>query len=206
MNYNGELVDLLRQLGLTVISSKKTEIYAICPWHNDKTPSLHINKEKMVYLCRAGCTKGPVSKLIKQLSGDFIVPDYILKRYTQSINIIEKNEFYDIPDYNYFNSLPQARDSSYLNYRNIPDSFIKEYDIRRTSKSVIFPVYSDNRFFQHYKCALTELEGRNFCGYVERFTHESGIRYLYSPGLNIGKHFFPNFFPKSKYYGIILTE
>ena len=208
MKYNETLENLLQRLGLTVISSKHKEIYAICPWHNDKTPSLHINKEKMVYLCRAGCTKGTVAKLITQLAGDSATLNYSLAHYTKPTQTLDNNEFYDLPDYNYFNSLSSAKDNLYLRQRNIPMSFITEYDIRQTNNSILFPIYSDNKFLQHYKCSLTTLDKNNFCGYIERltYTNKRNIRYMYSPGFHISRHFFPNLFSKSQYHGIILTE
>jgi hypothetical protein len=44
--------------GLSLGSARGAEIKALCPFHPDHTPSLSVNLEKAVYICRAGCSGG----------------------------------------------------------------------------------------------------------------------------------------------------
>ena len=203
---SNQLGTLLEQLGLTVTRQRKNELEIICPWHDDKTPSLHVNVEKMVYLCRAGCAKGRVTTLIKKLAGPFsykYLPFLYEITPEQLDEELSPDEFITLPDFTYFNSLKSATCNVYLKNRQINNHLIEKFDIRENSQSIFLPIYSTDVYLNHYKCARITNGDHEFCGYIER---NYNIRYKNSPGFTVTNHFYPNLVDNTLYNEIILVE
>lgn len=69
--------------GVKVIGSGKQRM-AVCPWHEDKNPSLSINVEQGVWKCHAGCGGGSVIDAIAMFEG--CQPADVLKRECSPAN------------------------------------------------------------------------------------------------------------------------
>lgn len=62
------ILDIVKLAGLEP-QKKGREWLALCPFHEDKSPSLSINTEKNVWNCWAGCGGGSVVDFIMRLQG-----------------------------------------------------------------------------------------------------------------------------------------
>src|SRR5690554_6742755 len=76
-----EIVDIISQYIQVKLSGSSYK--ALCPFHNEKTPSFVINQEKQIYKC-FGCGEGGdvISFIMKMENLDFIESVKLLARKT----------------------------------------------------------------------------------------------------------------------------
>ena len=195
---------VLEDLGLHIVKYKRNEFYIRCPWHDDNEASLFVNPEKGLHHCFAGCTKGTIKSLITKLGGysGWLEVENVFKDYNLSFDN-EEDYVRVIPDFGAFNINKLAIDHPYLGQRHIDNQIVTTFDIRYNTRNILIPIYSNDICYNHQECTKESYNGYHFCGYVER-SLDGNKRYMYSPGLTISRHFFPNILDKQEY--IILTE
>jgi len=59
--------DVLAHYGIPVAQQMGDELRCLCPFHDDHTPSLDMNAEKGLWVCRAGCGGGPLETFIMRM-------------------------------------------------------------------------------------------------------------------------------------------
>ena len=61
------LPDVIEKYSGVELKPRGRELWGLCPLHPDKTPSLCVNVEKGVWLCRAGCGGGSGADFLMKL-------------------------------------------------------------------------------------------------------------------------------------------
>lgn len=72
-----DIVTLMRSHGVVVKSCSATQALALCPWHDDSTPSLSINRKKNLYYCFGCGAKGNLFTYIIKVEGISYFPDAV---------------------------------------------------------------------------------------------------------------------------------
>ena len=67
------LVDLIEESGVELKKAGR-EYWGRCPFHEEKTPSFHVNAEKGVYYCHGCRAQGDVISYLMRYNGDEFVP------------------------------------------------------------------------------------------------------------------------------------
>jgi len=59
--------DVLAHYGIAIAQQMGSELRCLCPFHEDHTPSLDMNSEKGLWVCRAGCGGGPLETFVMRM-------------------------------------------------------------------------------------------------------------------------------------------
>ena len=94
-----DIVDVARAFHLELKKAGDNTFKACCPFHNEKTPSFHINVSKQVYHCFGCGVGGGIIKLVQGLvNTDFVgAVTWLANRY--NIAIPETDDFSGSPEY-----------------------------------------------------------------------------------------------------------
>ena len=94
-----DIVDVARAFHLELKKAGDNTFKACCPFHNEKTPSFHINVSKQVYHCFGCGVGGGIIKLVQGLvNTDFVgAVTWLANRY--NIAIPEADDFANGPEY-----------------------------------------------------------------------------------------------------------
>ena len=63
------VADVIRHYAEVELIQRGRELWGLCPLHPDKTPSLCVNVDKGLWLCRAGCGGGSGADFVMKLKG-----------------------------------------------------------------------------------------------------------------------------------------
>ena len=63
------VADVIRHYAEVELIPRGRELWGLCPLHPDKTPSLCVNVDKGLWLCRAGCGGGSGADFVMKLKG-----------------------------------------------------------------------------------------------------------------------------------------
>jgi DNA primase len=180
-------VNDLLSLGIVVKQVRGEEVLAICPFHDDHTPSLSLNLRKGVFCCFACNESGKFSKL--GLSRDEFVT---FDSFRDLLSGIDKSEtpilkqLFSLPrEFRKFDGNPQNPFYQYLMGRGITDDTIRHFKIG----------YCDYGFYRGRIIVPFPV------GFVARSIYNGIIgknhkRYLFPLGLPISTFFF-NYSPST---------
>lgn len=59
--------EVLAHYGVAIVQQMGAELRCLCPFHEDHTPSLDMNSEKGLWVCRAGCGGGPLEMFVMRM-------------------------------------------------------------------------------------------------------------------------------------------
>lgn len=150
-----DIVTLFGDFGVK-LEKKGSGYMGCCPWHDDKTPSLSVDKEKGLYNCFGCGESGDVFNLVMKVKGlDFKEASLFLKSGTipeiEPLKVVEKpksslvnpldgapdNIMYKVRDYYHQELQNNTKALSYLTKRGISDvALIKHYKIGYCSGSL----------------------------------------------------------------------
>lgn len=149
------------------VQFRNDEYHCLCPWHDDKRPSLFINLYKDKAICFAGCYQGSAGGAIKKLLGyvpsDLVgVFEAVPTRYTQSLHKV-------------VTSLGEVKD--YLKGRGFTDSTLEGWEIGANGE---------------FDCAIpVKRRDGTLVGTIYRRIEPGAVpKYLYSPGFKASKCLF----------------
>ena len=193
-----DILHIVEQLGIVIKKVTKREIIALCPLHNDKSPSLNINITTGLHQCWAGCTSGDIYTLISNIlrisreeakirySNDLLEIDILKSKLNKPSTIDKKsistsNIYIHIPTSEELSSCGfiNAKDCSYLlEQRNLSSKIIEKYGILYNAELATIAI---------------PIEGECGClaGYIYRWTDEYHIpKVRYSVGFQKNDHLF----------------
>ena len=123
-----------RELGLEVRGGNNNEVYCLCPFHDDRSPSACFNVKKGVLFCFVCGRAAGVKRIAKQLNGR-VVRTKSLPQFKKK-NPIEWRQL--------LNS-KIAIDNAYLKGRRVSNELVEKYKIKELPYGIVFPVQKINR-------------------------------------------------------------
>lgn len=111
-----------------VVRVRGDELGILCPWHQDKQPSLYLNLEKDKANCFAGCYRGTAKGAFEKLLGRKMTRKEELSGYTEFLEVSASNNYrrqYQIPR----GDVSKWGGKAYLYNRGFTDSTIWAWDI-----------------------------------------------------------------------------
>ncbi len=153
---NYPIVEIAKRLGLEVRKYNKT----ICPFHNDKNPSLSFNTQKNYYHCFSCGASGDNIKLVMKILNydfksaiEFICGKEYNPIYKNTIKIIKENSDYSKIYKTFIELLDNNEAIKYLENRRITKKQVIEHSIKNLSKDIkdqhfiikkLLKIYSEN--------------------------------------------------------------
>lgn len=123
------------KLGVDVRSEKNGELYCLCPFHDDTSPSLRINTTTKLWNCLAGCGGG---NLITFAARKYSVNNKDAESILKSI-IFPVNENIDQLVYTLTNNKPTL--DFLRTKRGLTDEAIKRFKIGYNGERITIPIY-----------------------------------------------------------------
>jgi len=74
---NIDLIILMRSRGVVIKSFSGDQALALCPWHDDSTPSLSISRKKKLYHCFGCGASGNIFTYIMKVENIDYFPDAV---------------------------------------------------------------------------------------------------------------------------------
>ena len=187
INHIKSSVDIVDVISKYVsLSPKGKNYFGTCPFHDDKSPSMSVSKEKQIYTCFACGATGNVIKFIQDFENvTFIEALKILADQAGiafSAGSFKKNnhkqyhplfEIYDLSAKFYQNNINTTlgkEAKEYLKKRDIDDSVIKEFGIGLALKQhdVLMQLLTNKKYDLNV-LMKSGLIGRNEHGYVDSY-------------------------------------
>ncbi len=162
---------------------KGRNYFGVCPFHDDKNPSMSVSREKQIYTCFSCGATGNVIKFVEDYENvSFIEAMKILagiagisldlgeiKKQTSSNHVLY--DIYDLSFKFYRNNISSAlgkKAKAYLKNRDIDESIIKEFGIGLALKDhdTLFQLLSGKKYDLNV-LMKSGLVSRNDMGYVD---------------------------------------
>ncbi len=165
---------------------KGKNYFGVCPFHDDKNPSMSVSKEKQIYTCFSCGATGNVIKFIEDYEHiSFMEALKILADKAGiplDVKTLKKNEnskshilyeIYDLSFKFYQNNINTAlgkKAKEYLKKRDIDEAIIKEFGIGLAlKKHDVLTKLLENKKYDQNTIMKSGLVGRNEYGYIDSY-------------------------------------
>lgn len=162
---------VIDDLEIEIVSRNGEEAMALCPFHQDSSPSFSINTKRGIWNCFSGCGSGNFDQLLERLDAGHIQYDKVALEERRRKVERELPPVFDVTEW------PKANDNPFLRRKFVGQDEIDKWNIRLSAVGFAIQIYDiDN----------------NPVGHVERFIElgQAGNKYRYSRGFPKSRHLF----------------